>query len=198
MGEDGGRVVVQSEAGAQLSYYADWNARAIYALGFLSLISAFNYLDRSILGLALPLIKTEMHVSDTALGLVSGLAFAGFYSLLGLPIAWLADRWNRRNIIALGFAFWSVMTALTGLVANIWQLAATRFLMGAGEACGLAPCFAGPADLWRSRSWAQRIRSPSSRSFPSSDGSANCMGGARCSWPRASRVSCSRLSLCSR
>ena len=90
-----------------------------------------------------------MHVSDTALGLVSGLAFVVFYSLLGLPIAWLADRWSRRNIIAIGFAFWSVMTALTGLVANIWQLATTRFLMGAGEACGLAPSNSMVADLFR-------------------------------------------------
>ncbi len=140
------------KTGAPLSHYADWNARAIYTLSFLSLISAFNYLDRSILGLALPLIKAEMHVSDTALGLVSGLAFAAFYSLLGLPIAWLADRWNRRNIIAIGFAFWSVMTALTGLVANIWQLAATRFLMGAGEACGLAPSNSMLADMFRKAS----------------------------------------------
>src|ERR1700689_3059263 len=117
----------------------DWPVASVYSLGFLTLISSFNYFDRSILGLALPLIKAEMQVSDTVLGLVSGLAFVLFYSLLGLPIAWLADRFNRRNIVAAGLAFWSLMTALTGLVANIWQLAATRFLMGAGEACGIAP-----------------------------------------------------------
>ncbi len=129
-----------------------WNASATYTLAFLTLISAFNYLDRSILGLALPLIKAEMHVSDTVLGLVSGLAFVSVYSILGLPIAWLADRWSRRNIIAIGFAFWSLMTSLTGFVANIWQLAATRFLMGAGEACGLAPSNSMLADLFRKAS----------------------------------------------
>ena len=111
----------------------DWNFGAMYGLGFLTLVSAFNYLDRSLLGLALPAIKAEMHVSDTVLGLVSGLAFLLFYSILGVPIAWAADRYNRRNIIAFGFAFWSLMTMATGWVANVWQLALTRFLMGAGE-----------------------------------------------------------------
>lgn len=128
---------------------SDWSATASYSLGFLTIISAFNYLDRSLLGLALPAIKAEMAVSDTALGLVSGLAFVLFYSLLGVPIAWLADRWNRRNIIAAGFAFWSLMTLLTGWVANIWQLAVARFLMGAGEACGLAPSNSMISDLFR-------------------------------------------------
>jgi len=127
----------------------DWTAASAYSLGFLTLISAFNYLDRSLLGLALPAIKAEMAVSDTVLGLVSGLAFVLFYSLLGIPIAWLADRWSRRNIIAIGFAFWSLMTLLTGWVANIWQLAAARFLMGAGEACGLAPSNSMLSDLFR-------------------------------------------------
>jgi MFS family permease len=64
-------------------------------------------------------------------------------------VAWAADRWSRRNIIAIGFLFWSAMTALTGFVADIWQLAITRFLMGAGEACGLAPSNSMIADLFR-------------------------------------------------
>ena len=127
----------------------DWTAASVYSLGFLTLISSFNYFDRSLLGLVLPLIKAEMHVSDTVLGLVSGLVFVLFYSLLGVPMAWAADRWSRRNIIALGFLFWSAMTMLTGFVANIWQLAATRFLMGAGEACGVAPSNSMIADLFR-------------------------------------------------
>jgi MFS family permease len=128
----------------------DWSGTAVYSLAFLGLISVFNYLDRSLLGLALPQIKREMQVSDTALGLVSGLAFVLFYTLLGLPIAWMADRFNRRNIIAAGFAFWSLMTILTGYVASIWQLAVARFLMGAGEACGIAPSNSMIADLFRS------------------------------------------------
>jgi MFS family permease len=114
----------------------------------LTLISVFNYLDRSLFGLALPAIKREMVLSDTALGLVSGLAFVVVYSVLGLPIASLADRWSRRNVIAAGLAFWSVMTAVTGWVANVWQLAAARFLMGAGEAAGIAPSNAMIGDLF--------------------------------------------------
>jgi MFS family permease len=129
--------------------HRDWSPVAVYSLAFLSLISVFNYLDRSILGLALPLIKTEMQVSDTALGLVSGLAFVLCYSLLGVPIAWAADRYSRRNIIAIGFAFWSLMTIATGFVGSIWQLAMARFLMGAGEACGIAPSNSMIADLFR-------------------------------------------------
>jgi len=127
----------------------DWRPKTIYALGFLTLIATFNYLDRSLLGLALPDIKAEMHVSDTVLGLVSGLAFVLFYSILGVPIAWAADRYNRRNIIAIGFGFWSLMTMLSGFVANIWQLAIARFLMGAGEAAGLSPSASVISDLFR-------------------------------------------------
>jgi MFS family permease len=139
----------RSASTASVATPGDWSPTAVYSLGFLTLISAFNYLDRSLLGLALPAIKAEMAVSDTALGLVSGLAFVLFYSLLGVPIAWLADRSNRRNIVAIGFAFWSLMTLLTGWVANIWQLAVARFLMGAGEACGLAPSNSMISDLFR-------------------------------------------------
>ena len=128
---------------------SDWTLRSTCTLGFLCLISVFNYLDRSILGLALPMIKVEMQASDTALGLVSGLAFVLFYAILGVPIAWAADRWNRRNIIAAGLAFWSLMTALTGFVANIWQLALARFLMGAGEACCMPPSNSIISDLFR-------------------------------------------------
>lgn len=125
-----------------------WPWAATWPLAMLTLISVFNYLDRSLLGLALPAIKQEMAVSDTALGLVSGLAFVVIYSLLGIPIGWAADRYSRRSIIAVGLAFWSAMTAATGWVTNIWQLAAARFLMGAGEATSTAPANSMIADLF--------------------------------------------------
>ncbi|MCW3837634.1 spinster family MFS transporter [Sphingomonas canadensis] len=126
-----------------------WPWTATWPLFLLTMISVFNYLDRSLLGLALPAIKKEMGSSDTLLGLVSGLAFILFYSVLGVPIAWLADRANRRNIIAAGLAFWSMMTAFTGFVANLWQLALARLLMGAGEACGMPPSNSILADLFK-------------------------------------------------
>jgi MFS family permease len=144
-----GPKVHTAERGAMERRNTDWNGPAVYALGFLTLISTFNYLDRTIFGLALPSIKIEMSASDTTLGLVSGFAFVLFYSILGLPIAWLADRWNRRNIIAIGFIFWSLMTAVTGIASNIWQLALARFLMGAGEATGIAPSNSMISDLFR-------------------------------------------------
>jgi MFS family permease len=125
-----------------------WTAASAYSLGFLTLISVFNFLDRGLLGMALPAIKQEWHVSDTLLGLITGPAFAIFYTLVGLPIAWAADRWNRKYIIAIGFAFWSLMTALTGFVGSVWQLAAARVLMGAGEAAGQPPSNSMIADLF--------------------------------------------------
>jgi MFS family permease len=129
-------------------FESGWRAGSIYTLAFLSLISALNYTDRSILSLALPAIKAEMHLSDTVLGLVYGSAFAIFYAVFGIPVAWLADRGNRRTIIAAGFAFWSLMTAVTGAVVNIGQLAVSRFLMGCGEACCVPPAHSIISDLF--------------------------------------------------
>ena len=126
-------------SGGQPDMRSPWPWSATWPLLVLTLVSVFNYLDRSLLGLALPAIKRELGSSDTVLGLVSGLAFILFYSLFGVPIAWLADRTNRRNIVAAGLAFWSLMTACTGFIGSIWQLAVVRLLMGAGEACGMAP-----------------------------------------------------------
>lgn len=146
---DGGTVQPGDKAAADgADAGRGWGAAQIYALGLLTLIAMFNYLDRNLLGMVLPLVKAEMHLSDTVLGLVTGLAFVLFYSLLGIPIASLADRSNRRNIIAAGFGFWSLMTVCTGFVINVWQLALARFLMGAGEACSLAPSNSMISDLF--------------------------------------------------
>lgn len=82
------------------------------------------------------------------LDLLGGLVFATFYATLGIPIAWFADRYSRRNIIVIGLSIWNLMTILTGMVTNLWQLAATRFLMGAGEACGNPPSNSMVADLY--------------------------------------------------
>ena len=95
---------------------------AIYALVLLCLVNAFNYFDRSILGLLLPLMRRDLHLSDTVVGLVTGVVFALINVTLTLPIASLADRFNRRNIVAAGLAFWSAMVALTGFVTSVWGL----------------------------------------------------------------------------
>jgi MFS family permease len=119
-----------------------------YTLSLLTMIYALNYLDRNIFSIVLQSIKQELVLSDTALGLLGGLVFAAFYATLGVPIAWLADRYSRRNIITIGLSVWSLMTVLTGMVTSLWQLAATRFLMGAGEACGNPPANSMVADLY--------------------------------------------------
>jgi len=122
--------------------------RSHYTLAILTVIYALNHLDRSIFSIVLQSIKTEMDLSDKALGLIGGLAFVMFYATLGVPIAYLADRYSRKVIITAGLTVWSLMTALTGLVTGVWQLALFRFLMGAGEACGTAPSNSMLSDLY--------------------------------------------------
>ena len=130
----------------------DWTGVSIYTLVVVTIIYSLSFLDRSILSIVLPLVKRDLAISDTMLGLVTGFAFVLLYSTLGVPIARLADRGNRRNILAVGCAAWSVMTVLTGAVTNVIQLALTRFLMGAAEAAGIPPTAAMLADRFGPRS----------------------------------------------
>ncbi len=103
-----------------------------YALSVLVVVYTFNFIDRQILSILLEPIKLELGLSDTALGLLTGFAFALFYATLGIPIARYADKSNRRNLIALALAIWSAMTALSGLAQNFWQLLAARIGVGVG------------------------------------------------------------------
>ena len=112
--------------------------RRSYVVFILAAAYACSYLDRSVIGIVLPQLKKEFHFGDTGLGFLSGLAFATFYVVFGLPVAVVADRGNRRNLIAVAIAMWSAMTALCGLAGNFVQLAAARFGVGIGEA-GLSP-----------------------------------------------------------
>ena len=105
-----------------------------YAMGILTAVYMFNLIDRQILSILMPAIKAEMQLSDTALGFLSGIAFALFYATLGIPIARLADRWSRVNIITISLSLWSLMTAVCGLAQNFWHLLASRILVGVGEA----------------------------------------------------------------
>jgi predicted MFS family arabinose efflux permease len=97
-----------------------------------------NSFDRSILGVLLEPIRLEFGVSDASLGLLGGLAFAAFYSTLGIPIAMWADRWSRRNVLALSVALWTVMTALCGLAATFPLLVLARIGTAVGES-GASP-----------------------------------------------------------
>jgi MFS family permease len=121
---------------------------ANYALGVLFVIYLLNYADRGIFSLLLDSIKKDFRVTDTVMGLVGGLGFALFYSILALPIARWADRYSRRFILATGLAVWSLMTCLSGVAVGPWQLAFTRLGVGAGEACGIAPSHSMLSDMF--------------------------------------------------
>jgi MFS family permease len=121
---------------------------ANFALGVLSVIYVLNYADRGIFSLLLDSIKKEFRVSDTIMGLIAGFGFVLIYSFLGLPIARWADRFNRRFILTAGLVVWSVMTCFSGLAVGPWQLAFTRFGVGAGEACGIAPAHSMLSDMF--------------------------------------------------
>ncbi len=113
-------------------------ASRYYLLGILTLIYAVNFIDRQLLAILQEPIKQELGLSDSQLGLLTGFAFAVFYVTAGIPIASLADRANRRNIIAVVLSVWSVMTAVSGFAQNYWQLLAARIGVGVGEA-GCSP-----------------------------------------------------------
>jgi MFS family permease len=104
----------------------------------LTAAQALSFVDRQVLALLAEPIRQDLGISDTRISLLYGLSFAFFYALVALPIAWLSDRSNRRNIIAASISFWSVMTALCGAASGFWTLALARLGVGAGEA-GLSP-----------------------------------------------------------
>jgi MFS family permease len=111
---------------------------AWYVVLVLMLCYTLSFVDRQIIGFLVGPIKAELGVSDTKMGLLQGLAFAVFYTFLGLPIGRLADSKSRRAIIAIGVVFWSIMTAGCSLARSYWMLFATRIGVGVGEAT-LAP-----------------------------------------------------------
>ena len=107
---------------------------AYYVLAVLFVVYVFNFIDRQILSILLQPIKEDLQVSDTAMGFLTGFAFAVFYAIAGLPLARVADRWVRRSLIALSLATWSLMTAASGLARNFTDLALARVGVGVGEA----------------------------------------------------------------
>ncbi len=119
-----------------------------YAMVILAIVYMFNFIDRQILAILLPSIRQEFAASDAYLGFLTGTAFALFYVTLGIPIARYADRCNRRNLIAAAVALWSVMTAVSGLAMNTWQLLLARIGVGIGEAGCSPPAHSMIADLY--------------------------------------------------
>jgi MFS family permease len=122
--------------------------RASIILALLLLAYIFNFLDRQILGILAQPIKADLHLSDTQFGAVGGLAFALLYSVLGVPLAYLADKTSRSGVIAASLALWSAFTALCGTATGYGQLFLYRLGVGIGEAGGVAPSYALIADYF--------------------------------------------------
>jgi len=119
-----------------------------YVLCLLTLVYAVNFIDRQLLSILQEAIKIDLGLSDTQLGLLSGFAFAMFYVLAGIPIARLADRSNRRNVISVSIAVWSFMTALSGMANNFVQLLLARIGVGVGEAGCSPPAHSMISDMF--------------------------------------------------
>ncbi|MBT3624372.1 MAG: MFS transporter [Gammaproteobacteria bacterium] len=107
---------------------------AWYVVAVLLVAQAFSFLDRMIMGLLVGPIRESFQISDTQYSLLAGLAFSLFYAIMGLPLARIADRSSRRNLIVVGIAVWSFMTAACGLAKGYWSLFVARVGVGVGEA----------------------------------------------------------------
>jgi predicted MFS family arabinose efflux permease len=117
-------------------------------LALLLIAYIFNFLDRQILGILARPIQAELNLSDTQFGAIGGLAFALLYSVLGIPLAYLADKTSRSAVIAGSLALWSGFTAICGTANGYWQLFLYRLGVGIGEAGGVAPSYALIADYF--------------------------------------------------
>ena len=109
-----------------------------YVLFALIVVYTFNFIDRTLIGVLGEPIRETFGLSDTMMGLLSGLAFATLYTFLSIPFAMLAERRSRTWIIALAMAAWSGMTVLCGMAQNTFQFALARIGVGVGEA-GCSP-----------------------------------------------------------
>jgi len=129
----------RSMTSSAASAFRSWNSTQIYSLALLVLLNLSNYLDRTIIGILQQPMKLDLRLEDWQLGIISGPAFALFYSLAGVPIARLAERLNRVRLLAFALAVWSSMTALCGAAGSFIHLVLARIGVGAAEgAC--TPC----------------------------------------------------------
>ena len=128
-----------------------------YVLLILTLVYAFNFVDRQIIGILSPFIKADLGLDDAQLGWLKGFAFALLYTIVGIPIAWLADRYSRVNIVAISLTAWSGFTVLSGFAANFMQLAIARVGVGIGEAGGSPPSHSMISDLYASTERAKAL-----------------------------------------
>jgi len=117
-------------------------------LWLLTLMYVMSFIDRQIIGILSPFIKEEMGFTDGQLGWLKGLAFALLYSIVGIPIAWLADRYSRKKIVTISLIAWSSFTALTGMASSFLHMFLARVGVGIGEAGGSPPSHSIISDLY--------------------------------------------------
>lgn len=122
--------------------------RTHYALFVLASIYVFNYIDRQLMAILIEPVKHEFGISDTGIGLLSGVTFAVFYTVFGFPLGRLSDRIGRKPVIALSCIAWSLMTMLCGLAGSFLILVLARIGVAVGEAGGTAPSVAMVSDLY--------------------------------------------------
>ena len=146
------------------------SGRPVAIMAMLLAAYTLNFIDRQIVGILAVPIKADLGLTDSQLGLMGGLAFALFYTGLGIPIARLADRYDRGLIMAVALGAWSLMTALCGAAQNFGQLFLARLGVGVGEAGGVAPAYSLISDIFPEH---QRARALAVYSFGIPIGSAS-------------------------
>ena len=136
---DGGRTIVMKPPNAGYAWYV---------VSVLIAVNIMSTVDRNLLALVVAPVRHDLAISDTQISLLQGLAFAFFYSVMGLPLGWLADRSNRRNLIIAGLTFWSVSTIACGLADSFALLFTARIGVGIGEATLLPAAYSMIADYF--------------------------------------------------
>ena len=119
-----------------------------YVTVVLVIVYVFNFIDRQIVTILAEHIKADLGISDAQIGFLYGTAFAVFYAIFGIPLGKLADTWTRKNLIAVGIGFWSLMTALSGTARSFGSLATYRVGVGIGEASATPAAFSMLSDYF--------------------------------------------------
>lgn len=124
-------------------------ARSHLTLALLALVYVFSFIDRNVIAIVLEPIKQEFQATDTMMGLLTGLAFAVLYGILGIPLGRMVDQGaDRRKMIAICCGLWSLATMACGAATSFWQLLMARMTVAIGEAGGMAPSVSLVSDLY--------------------------------------------------
>ena len=139
---------VQATVPSQDWAQPDADRRAWYTLALLSVVMGVSYADRMVLPVLVTPIKAELGLSDTQIGLLTGIAFSMFYAACSLPIGWLADRGSRKMLVSLALVCWSIATAATSTVTGVGQMLLARCAVGAGEGGAVPSAYSMIGDLF--------------------------------------------------